>query len=221
MAAKKTPAKTKKKTSSSKRAASSRSSAFDRFKELATLASDGKKWVIDKNALIELLGDQRTLVQRMLEATRSGDPWLNIVTNASGKGSRTVVDLTSAIEAYRRILDGEQPPLMRSERNRKAGIKKIKLNSFGEPDTVGRKFLQILDLLPPGTAKATFDTKSKTFTVDWADKDFQAFRMSSARGERRKLCKVTFKKPGEAQPSAPEKEDPFGNNDCVETGHEE
>ena len=221
MAAKKTPAKTKKKTSSSKRAASGRSSAFDRFKELATLASDGKKWVIDKNALIELLGDQRTLVQRMLEATRSGNPWLNIVTNASGKGSRTVVDLSSAIDAYMRILDGEQPPLMRSEENRKAGIKKIQLNNFGEPDSVGRKFMQILDLLPPGTAKATFDTKSKTFTVDWADKDFQAFRMSSARGERRKLCKVSFKKPGEAQPSAPEKDDPFGNNDCVETGHEE
>jgi len=214
VAAKKTPAKTKKKTSSSKRAASGRLSAFDQFKELATLASGGKKWVIDKNALIELLGDQRTLVQRMLEATRSGDPWLNIVTNASGKGSRTVVDLSSAIDAYRRLLDGEQPPLMRSERNRKAGIKKIQLNNFGEPDSVGRKFMQILDLLPPGTAKATFDTKSKTFTVDWADKDFQAFRMSSARGERRKLCKVSFKGPG--SPSKPARKDDDPYDDWVE-----
>ena len=209
MAAKKTPAKTKKKTSSSKRAASGRLSAFDQFKELATLASGGKKWVIDKNALIELLGDQRTLVQRMLEATRSGDPWLNIVTNASGKGSRTVVDLSSAIDAYRRLLDGEQPPLMRSERNRKTGIKKIRVTKFGEPDAIGRKFLQILDLLPPGTSKATFDTKSKTFTVQWADRDYQAFRLKSARGERRKLLSFSFIPPSTSPESTQQNDDPY------------
>ena len=225
LAKKKSTAKTKKKTPAAKRAGGSRavcsSSPLDKYKELVSLASGGSKWVIGKGSFIELLDGQATLVQRMLAATRAGDPWLTLVGNVSGKGNSTKIDLSSAMDAYRRILAGEQPPLMPSERNKRAGIKKIQLNNFGEPDSVGRKFLQILDLLPPGTAKATFDTKSKTFTVDWADKDFQAFRMSSARGERRKLCKVTFKKPGEAQPSAPEKDDPFGNNDCVETGHEE
>ena len=225
VAKKKCTAKAKKKPPAAKRASgkcsTGSSSPFDKFKELVSLASGGSKWVIGKSDLIELLDNQGTLVQRMLAATRAGNPWLTLVGNASGKGNSTKIDLPSAMDAYRRLLAGDQPPLMRSEENRKAGIKKIQLNNFGEPDSVGRKFMQILDLLPPGTAKATFDTKSKTFTVDWADKDFQAFRMSSARGERRKLCKVSFKKPGEAQPSAPEKDDPFGNNDCVETGHEE
>ncbi len=200
MAAKKSPAKTSKKKPLAKRAART---PFDEFKRLATLASGGKKWVIEKKDLIELLDGQRTLVQRMLEATRTGDPWLTLVSNVSGTGSRTVIDLSSAIAAYRRVLDGDQPPLMRSERNRKAGIKKIQLTKFGEPDAVGRKFMQILDLLPAGTASATFDTKSKTFTVDWVDGDFQSFRMRSARGERRKLLKVSFDRHPKAMISSP------------------
>lgn len=190
------------------------SSPFDEFKQLAKLASGGTKWVIDKRDLIELLDGQRTLVQRMLEATRGGDPWLKIVSNVSGKASRTVIDLSSAIAAYRRILDGEQPPLMRSERARKAGINKVQLKNFGEPDKVGLKFLQILDLLPPGTLQATFETKSKTFTVHWADGDFQAFRLKSARGERRKLCKVAFNGPGAASKSISKDDDPY--DDWVE-----
>lgn len=191
MVAKKSSAKTKKKKAPSARA-SRPPLPFGEFKKLVTLASGGKRWVIDKRDFIELLDGKRTTVQRMLEATRNGDPWLKLASNADGKGSRTSIDLSSAIVAYRRLLDGEQPPLMRSERNRKRGIKKIKLSNFGEPDVVGRKFMQILDMLPPGTAKATFDTKSKTFTVKWADGDFQTFRMQSARGERRKLRKFSF-----------------------------
>ncbi len=165
--------------------------------------------MIDKKDLIELLDGQRTLVQRMLEATRSGgDPWLKLVSNAKGTSGRTVIDLSSAIAAYRRVLDGEQPPLMRSERDRKAGIKKVRLTKFGEPDAIGRKFLQILGILPAGVARATFDTKSKTFTVDWADKDFQAFRMQSARGQRRKLLQISFERGRTTSPSAPQEDDP-------------
>lgn len=212
VAAKKSSNKAKKIKSSDKLTAASRAarapSPFDEFKELVSLASGGTKWVIGKGNFIELLDGQRTLVQRMLEATRSGDPWLTLVGNTSGKGNQTKIDLSSAVAAYRRILDGEQPPLMRSERNRKAGIKKIKLTKFGEPDAIGRKFIQILDLLPPGTAKATFDTKSKTFTVDWADKDFQAFRMQSARGQRRKLLQISFERGRTTSPSAPQEDDP-------------
>lgn len=207
MAAKKSPAKAKKKKPPTKRSVRS-SSPFDDFKRLATLASGGKKWVIDKKDLIELLDGQKTLVQRMLEATRNGDPWLSLVSNVRGTGNRTVIDLSSAIAAYRRILDGEQPPHMRSERNRKAGIKKIQLTKFGEPDSVGRKFMQILDLLPAGTAKASFDIKSKTFTVDWADGDYQAFRMRSARGERRKLLKISFDRHSKAPSSSAQDDDP-------------
>lgn len=214
MAAKKASAKTKKKKPPAKRA-SRTSSPFDDFKRLATLASGGKKWVIDKKDLIELLDGQKTLVQRMLEATRNGDPWLSLVSNTRGTGNRTTIDLSSAIAAYRRILDGEQPPLMRSERNRKAGIKKIQLTNFGEADAIGRKFMQILDLLPAGTASATFDTKSKTFTVDWADGDFQAFRMRSARGERRKLLKISFDRRRKTPVSSPRDDDPY--DDWVET----
>jgi len=215
VAVKKSPAKTKKKKPPAKRATRS-SSVFDEFKRLATLASGGKKWVIDKKDLIELLDGQRTLVQRMLEATRSGgDPWLKLVSNAKGTSGRTVIDLSSAIAAYRRVLDGEQPPLMHSERNRKAGIKKIRPTKFGEPDAVGRKFMQILDILPPGVARATFDTKSKTFTVDWADQDFQAFRMQSARGGRRKMLALSFAPARKTAPAAAKDEDPY--DDWVET----
>jgi hypothetical protein len=212
VAAKKSSAKTSKKKPLAKQAARS---PFDEFKRLATLASGGKKWVIDKKDLIELLDGQRTLVQRMLEATRSGDPWLTLVSNVSGTGSRTVIDLSSAIAAYRRVLDGEQPPLMRSERNRKTGIKKIQPTKFGEPDAIGRKFMQILDILPPGVARATFDTKSKTFTVDWADKDFQAFRMQSARGGRRKMLALSFAPPRNTAPAPAKDDDPY--EDWVET----
>jgi hypothetical protein len=214
MAAKKSTAKKKKKKLPAKRPTRS-ASPFDDFKRLATLASGGKKWVIDKKDLIELLDGQKTLVQRMLEATRNGDPWLSLVSNTRGTGNRTAIDLSSAIGAYRRILDGEQPPRMRSERNRKAGIKKIQLTKFGEPDAVGRKFMQMLDILPAGVARATLDPKSKTFTVAWADGAYQAFRMRSARGERRKLLKIPFDRAHTPRAAAPQDDDPY--DDWVET----
>jgi hypothetical protein len=180
------------------------------------LASGESSWVVSKQQLIELLGGQETLVQRMLEATRRGGDRLKIVANADGKGGRTMIDRKSAEQAYQRILKGEVPRLMESEvRKRDPNITKVKLGNFGQPNKPGRTLMQALALLPPDSHKAVFYPKRKTFVVMWDDGECQAYRARTKRGEKRRLRKIEFQPSGSAQATPDVNDDPY--DDWVET----
>jgi hypothetical protein len=67
---------------------------------------------LTKRQAVSALGSSK-LVARMLWASRhAGDPWLVIVRS----GRDLLIDTASVEAAYGRLLDGEQPPLMPSER---------------------------------------------------------------------------------------------------------
>jgi hypothetical protein len=67
---------------------------------------------LTKRQAVAALGSSK-LVARMLWASRHvGDPWLVIVRS----GRDLLIDTASVEAAYRRLLSGEQPPLMPSER---------------------------------------------------------------------------------------------------------
>lgn len=153
-----------------------------------------ESWVMDKQELIHMLAGNRTLVQRMLEASRNGNRWLEIVGNAPGKGGgRTLVTRRSALEALDRIATkGEFPPLMRSERGRKKADPKVATLAKGLPSKQGQTLMQAHDLLPKRAELVVFRPGSKTFTIQWEDGEFQYFRISSPRGRRRELRELTF-----------------------------
>ena len=140
-----------------------------------------------------MLAGNRTLVQRMLEASRRGDQWLEIVGNAAGKGGgRTLVTRRSAVAAFNRIANGEFPPLMRSERGRKKADPKVATLAKGLPSKQGQSLMQAHDLLPKRAELVVFRPGSKSFSIQWQDGEFQYFRISSPRGRRRELREVTF-----------------------------
>jgi hypothetical protein len=67
---------------------------------------------LTKRQTVSALGSSK-LVARMLWASRhAGDPWLVIVRS----GRDLLIDTASVECAYGRLLSGEQPPLMPSER---------------------------------------------------------------------------------------------------------
>ena len=67
---------------------------------------------LTKRQAVTALGSSK-LVARMLWASRyAGDPWLVIVRS----GRDLLIDTASVEAAYERLLSGEQPPLMPSER---------------------------------------------------------------------------------------------------------
>jgi hypothetical protein len=70
---------------------------------------------LTKRQAVCALGSSK-LVARMLWASRyAGDPWLVIVRS----GRDLLIDTASVEAAYGRLLDGEQPPLMPSERRQR------------------------------------------------------------------------------------------------------
>lgn len=172
--------------------------------------------VISKKEVIDLFGGQGTLVQRMLEATRCGDHWFTIVANATGKGGRTMIDRESAEKAYERIKNGETPPLMRSERQRKAPTtKKVQLDKDGIANKQGHALTEALKLLPKGAEQVVFRPNDKSFSVNWADGEFQWFRVYAERGKKRRLREISFNPPGDRKNKPPAK-DPYDNDDWVE-----
>lgn len=75
---------------------------------------------ISKQRAVDYLDGEHKLVDRMLWASRNQphDPWIVIVRNKSGRPGQAVkIDTASFEAAYRRLLRGEEPPLMPSERN--------------------------------------------------------------------------------------------------------
>jgi hypothetical protein len=70
-----------------------------------------------KAELRSFLGIGPKYVQRMIAATRAGDPWLEFAMNHEGRPRlRVLVTEESARRAQQRMLNGEEPPLLPCER---------------------------------------------------------------------------------------------------------
>lgn len=77
---------------------------------------------ICKQRAVDYLDGERKLVDRMLWAARNQphDPWIVIVRNKKGRPGQAVkIDAASFEAAYCRLLAGDEPPLLPSERRGK------------------------------------------------------------------------------------------------------
>jgi hypothetical protein len=87
---------------------------------IVTAPTKPDPFTVSKKEAFEIVGMVR-LVQRWLHATRHAtrpeDKWVIIVLEG-GPGRETRIDFSSLQEAYRRFLNGEQPPLLPCERGK-------------------------------------------------------------------------------------------------------
>lgn len=161
--------------------------------------------VITKRELITLLGGAAKYVDRMLRATRDGDPWLELVGNKSGKGgARVRIDYESAGRALERLKRGELPPLMPSEL--KLPVKKVKTRK-GAPDKQGEALIRAFDLLPRGAEAVSFNLTLRTLMVCWRNGERQWFRLQREKGRGTSLRDISFL-PGGAPMTQSPGEDP-------------
>lgn len=163
-----------------------------------------------KSEVIELLGDWPKVVDRMLHASRNGKPWLKIVSNQSGNsGSEVRVTAESVAKAIERLSQGEEPPLLPSERRQSATNKShdVHLTTIQEerqcttretkhpgriPDKSAANLLRAADLLPAGVTAVTFHQKLKLISVHWTNGDHEYIRRVSKRGRNTRVISVRF-----------------------------
>lgn len=87
---------------------------------------------ISKQRAVDYLDGEHKLVDRMLWASRNQphDPWITIVRNKAGRPGQAVkIDTASFEAAYRRLLFGEEPPLLPSERISKVNSSNLRLRN--------------------------------------------------------------------------------------------
>jgi hypothetical protein len=85
---------------------------------------------ISKQRAVDFLDGEHKLIDRMLWASRNQpqDPWIIIARNKSGRPGQAVkIDTASFEAAYRRLLSGEEPPLLPSERISKAKSRRLRV----------------------------------------------------------------------------------------------
>jgi hypothetical protein len=94
---------------------------------MSTLSSvvDLEPQALGKVEVCKFLGIGPKILARMIAASRSGDEWLQFVSNHSGKPRlRVLFSVESARAAFCRLKRGEEPPLLPCEsraRNRQIG----------------------------------------------------------------------------------------------------
>jgi hypothetical protein len=161
--------------------------------------------IITKGELITLLGGASKYVDRMLHATRNGDPWLELVGNKLGKGgARVLIDCESVERALERLKRGEVPPLMPSER--KLPVEKVKTRK-GIPNKQGQTLIQSFDLLPKNAESVSFNLTLKSFVVHWQNGDTQWFGLKREKGRSTTLREISFLPKGDSMKLQPP-EDP-------------
>jgi len=162
--------------------------------------------VITKKELIELLGGSKKYVDRMIRASRDGDPWLEFVGNRKVKGStRLLIDIKSVERVLERIKRGETPPPMPSERKKPTIT--VSTKGGGIPNKQGEALIRAFDHLPKGAATVSFNLDLKTFQVTWQNGEFQWFKMRRGKGRSTALNDLTFLPPRKVSTLEPS-EDP-------------
>lgn len=173
------------------------------------LINGKERFFLLKSELEEILGNWPKEVDRMLYASRHGDPWLTIVSNQSGKsGAEVRVTTESALLAARRLAVGERPPLMPSERRKSTPAPQGQAPG-GIPDTVISAFLRAGEMLPPGVKSVDFQQKKNMVFIRWENGDFQSIRKIARRGRSTRAITVCFSTPTSApnpigKPSRPQ-----------------
>ena len=75
---------------------------------------------LNKEGLCRFLGIGPKILARMISASRHGDAWLDFVSNPRGNPRlRLTATVESARVAFRRLRNGEQPPLLPCEHRKK------------------------------------------------------------------------------------------------------
>jgi hypothetical protein len=161
--------------------------------------------VITKREFIKLLGGSSKYVDRMLHATRNGEPWLELVGNKSGKGgARVLIDCESVEWALKRLRRGEVPPLMPSEL--RPPVEKVKTRK-GAPNRQGEALIKAFDLLPKDAESVAFNLTLRAFTVYWKNGDSQWFGLKREKGRGTTLRDISFL-PRAGPQKLPPREDP-------------
>ena len=146
---------------------------------------------ITKKELIELLSGSAKYADRMIRASRDGDPWLELVGNRNIKGStRPLFDIKSVDRAMERIRRGETPPLMPSER--KKPTRTVSTKKGGIPNKQGEALIRAFDHLPKGAASVSFNLDLKSFLVTWQNGEHQWFGMRRSKGRPTTLSHLEF-----------------------------
>ncbi len=122
--------------------------------------------------LKQIFGERPKLVARMLHATRNGDPWLVFVTNKEGNpGKEVTVSTESAELAAERLKQGEEPPLLPSEKARKTDSQRKQLKRrlpkiSAAPPTPG-DLTPFICALPPGLIRLTVNPEVGMLNLDY------------------------------------------------------
>lgn len=127
---------------------------------------------LDLKSLRYVFGGRSKLVARMLHASRNGDAWLVFVSNKDGiPGKKVMVTPESAERAVERLKQGEEPPLLPSEKGRKTDSHrkqlKRRLPKLPTAAPSPNDLTPFLCALPPGLIKLTVHPETKSLTLDY------------------------------------------------------
>lgn len=155
-----------------------------------------KKPTLSKSELVAII-DSPKFVDRMLHATRNGDPWLKFVTNHRGTaGKRTRVTTGSAQTALRRLMAGEEPPLMPSERKgrfRTTGKRPVEISIS---EKIAEQLIKIANVMPHEVSRVVVNPGTKGVSIEFSDGRFAVLKqLRRAPGKRMSFRMVTFISP--------------------------
>lgn len=139
---------------------------------------------LSKADLQELFGKWPKEVDRMLWASRNGDPWLAFVSNREGSpGHTTRVTTESAEIAFDRICRGERPPRMPSERKTK--MRPMVSSSLSERavERLIENCLEILKDLPAEVSSIALNRESGCISLERSDFSHQIYRPRRNQGK--------------------------------------
>ncbi len=168
----------------------------DKTAPLPTIQIDGKEQLfVTKSQLIDLFAQWPKAVGRMLHASRHGDDWLVIASNKSGKsGSEVRVTAESVHSAYHRLINGEEPPKMPSERS--PVPKPLRLLSIAETQSpLLEKVMLAAELLPQQSARVIFSKHANEkiiATVTWNDGSTDVVIKTKRRGRNSNTKVIGF-----------------------------
>lgn len=151
---------------------------------------------LTKAELKGLFGKWPKEVDRMLWASRNGQPWLVFIANKEGSpGLMTRVTTASAEAAFDRLLAGERPPRLPSERKPKK--RKILPSSISEVEVENlvEHLLEITKGLPREVIGIDLNREAGSVFVSLSDGSSRICRLAKARpAKKRAVMAVTFVK---------------------------
>jgi hypothetical protein len=162
-----------------------------------------KRPVLTKAQLVKLFANSPKRVDRMLAATRSGDPWLEFFSNAEGlPGKTTSVTTRSAESALNRIMSGEEPPLMPSEKKGRLPAPQTRKPQTMEA-AIGEVAFKIARTLPGSVEAVHINNSLKMVSINFADGGSSFLRKQVSKPGRKMNFSIVSFVPAKKSPSVP------------------